>query len=141
MKRGSYVFLNCSLYSSPLLCSNLCETTVMVIALDSPWGSLYSEPVLIGVKMNQSVSYSELRGSLKSFLDKVCSEHLPLLVERKNGEDVVIVSKQDYASMEETSYLLSSPKNAERLLKALNRDPSKRVSFPSIEDVQNEVGL
>jgi len=91
--------------------------------------------------MNQSVSYSELRGSLKSFLDKVCSEHLPLLVERKNGEDVVIVSKQDYASMEETSYLLSSPKNGERLLKALNRDPSERVSFPSIEDVQNEVGI
>lgn len=102
---------------------------------------MYNIPVHIGGEMNQSVSYSELRGHLKTFLDKVCSEHTPLLVERKNGEDVVIVSKQDYTSMEETSYLLSSPKNAARLLKALNRDPSERISFDSIEDVQNEVGL
>ncbi|MBN4050081.1 type II toxin-antitoxin system prevent-host-death family antitoxin [Nitrospira defluvii] len=91
--------------------------------------------------MNQSVSYSQLRSSLKSYLDKVCSEHLPLLVERKNGEDVVIVSKQDYASMEETSYLLSSPKNTKRLLKALNREPSDRIPFDSIEDLQNEIGI
>jgi len=104
---------------------------------------MYSKSVrlLRGGGMNQSVSYSELRGRLKFFLDRVCSEHLPLLVERKNGEDVVIVSKQDYLSMEETSYLLSSPKNAERLLNALNRDPSERVSFIQIEDLKNEVGL
>ncbi len=91
--------------------------------------------------MNQSVSYSELRGRLKSFLDKVCDEHLPLLVKRKNGEDVVIVSKQDYVSMEETAYLLSSPKNAQRLLEALNRDSKTRVSFKDLENLKNEVGI
>ena len=102
---------------------------------------MYSITVHIGDRLNQSVSYSELRNRLKSFLDKVCSEHVPLLVERKNVEDVVIVSKQDYASMEETSYLLSSPKNAARLLKAIHRNPSERVSFNSIEDVNSEVGI
>ena len=69
--------------------------------------------------MNDSISYSELRQKLKTSLDRVCEEHRPLHVERKNGEDVVIISREDYDSLEETSYLLSSPRNAQRLLESL----------------------
>ena len=36
-----------------------------------------------------------------------------------NGEDVVVLSKRDYESMQETFYLLKSPNNAARLLKGI----------------------
>lgn len=64
-------------------------------------------------------TYSNFRQNLKSFLDKVFSNHKPLFVTRANGEDVVIISKSDYESLNETLHLLSSPKNAERLMRGI----------------------
>lgn len=64
-------------------------------------------------------TYTNFRQNLKSFLDKVFMNHSPLFVTRANGEDVVVLSKSDYESMQETLYLLKSPKNAARLLKGL----------------------
>ena len=52
-------------------------------------------------------------------MDKVFSSRLPLYVSRAKGEDVVVLSKSDYESMQETVYLLSSPKNAARLAKGI----------------------
>jgi antitoxin YefM len=87
--------------------------------------------------MNDSISYSDLRSNLKKAFDKVCNEHAPLLVNRRNGEDVVIISKEDFSSLEETAYLLKSPKNARRLLEALYR--SKGIEFSTIEALRNEL--
>ncbi|MBD3629845.1 MULTISPECIES: type II toxin-antitoxin system Phd/YefM family antitoxin [Cyclobacteriaceae] len=64
-------------------------------------------------------TYSNFRQHLKSFLDKVFHDRSPLFVTRANGEDVVVMSKTDYESMQETFYLLKSPKNAERLLRGI----------------------
>ena len=65
-------------------------------------------------------TYSNFRQNLKSFLDNVFTNHVPLFVTRTNGEDVVVLSKKDYESLTETLHLLSSPKNAERLLQGIN---------------------
>ena len=64
-------------------------------------------------------SYSEFRQHMKSFLDAVIKTHKPLFITRKHGEELVVISKEDYTSMEETLYLLSSPKNAERLMESI----------------------
>jgi antitoxin YefM len=64
-------------------------------------------------------TYTDFRQQLKSYLDKVRSSHSPLFVTSANGEDVVVLSKSDYESMEETFYLLKSPKNAARLLQGI----------------------
>lgn len=64
-------------------------------------------------------TYSNFRQNLKSFLDNVICNHVPLFVTRTNGEDVVVLSKKDYESLTETLHLLSSPKNAERLLQGI----------------------
>lgn len=45
--------------------------------------------------------------------------HSPLYVTRAKGEDVVVLSKSDYESMQETFYLLQSPENAKRLMKGI----------------------
>jgi len=64
-------------------------------------------------------TYTSFRQNLKSFLDKVIINHSPLFVTRSSGEDVVVLSKSDYESMQETFYLIKSPNNATRLLKGL----------------------
>lgn len=69
--------------------------------------------------MNDAVTASMLRSKLKAFMDKVCAERVPLLVTRKNGEDVVIISREEYEALDETAYLSSSPENARRLKKAI----------------------
>lgn len=64
-------------------------------------------------------SYSNFRQNLKNFLDQVIGKHVPLFVTRANAEDVVVLSKSDYDSMQETFYLLSNPENARRLLEGI----------------------
>ena len=68
--------------------------------------------------MNQAVTYRSLRASLKMWNDRVCVNHAQILVTRKQGENVVIISQSDYLALEETAYLLRSPRNKERILDA-----------------------
>ncbi len=60
-------------------------------------------------------SYANFRQHLESFMDSVFRNRAPLFVTRNNGEDMVLISKADYESMQETLFLLSSPENARRL--------------------------
>lgn len=65
------------------------------------------------------MSYSSLRSHLASTLDKVNEDHVSILITRQNGKPAVIMSLEDFKSYEETAYLMSSPKNAERLNQAI----------------------
>ncbi len=79
-------------------------------------------------------TYSKFRENMKSYLDDVVNDQKALYVTRTNGEDVVVLSKSDYESMQETYYLMSSPKNAERLLGALKElDEGKGTARELIE--------
>jgi antitoxin YefM len=64
-------------------------------------------------------TYTSFRQQLKAYLDKVRFNHTPLIVTSANGDDVVVISKSDYESMEETFYLLKSPANAALLMKGI----------------------
>ncbi len=64
-------------------------------------------------------TYTAFRKRLKAYLDKVLTDHTPLFVTSANGEDVVVLSKADYDSMQETFYLLRSPNNAARLMEGI----------------------
>ena len=66
-----------------------------------------------------AISYSEARENLKSVIDRVVADHAPIAITRQRGEGAVLVSESDWASIEETLYLLRSPANAERLLEAV----------------------
>jgi antitoxin YefM len=84
--------------------------------------------------MSKEVSYSDAREHFKDYLDYVTHNSDTIIVTRKNGDDVVMMSRKDYDSLEETLYLLSSPKTRERLLKALN-SKEKGVTFKSKKDL------
>lgn len=65
------------------------------------------------------MSYSSLRSNLASALDKVNEDHVSILITRQNGKPAVIMSLEDFKAYEETAYLMSNPKNAERLNQAI----------------------
>ena len=66
-----------------------------------------------------AINYSDLRKNLKSTMDKIIDDHEPVIITRRNGDNVVMVSYEDYSSIEETVYLLKSPRNAERLRESI----------------------
>lgn len=80
------------------------------------------------------VSYSELRGSLATYMDAVCDSRAPLLVTRQNARSVVLISEEDYEGLMETVHLLRSPANATRLLRSIEQaDKGKLVKRDIIE--------
>ena len=74
---------------------------------------------LVHITLMQAVSYSEARENLKSMIDKVVADRAPLAITRQRGEGAVLISASEWASIEETLYLLRSPANAKRLLEAV----------------------
>jgi antitoxin YefM len=65
------------------------------------------------------LTFSEARASLKTVMDDVCKDHIPTVVTRVNGEHVVMLSLDDFNSMEETMHLLGSENNARRLRESI----------------------
>ena len=53
-------------------------------------------------------------------MEKVCQDHEPIIVTRQKQSSIIVMSLEDYNSLNETAYLLQSPKNAERLHKAID---------------------
>ena len=66
-----------------------------------------------------TITYSEARSKLAETMEKVCDDHAPIIITRKNSRSVVMISLDDYEALEETSYLLRSPRNARRLLESI----------------------
>jgi antitoxin YefM len=64
-------------------------------------------------------STSEARANIKAVMDRVVADRAPIAISRPKGEGVVMISQSEWDSIEETLYLLRSPKNAERLLEAV----------------------
>lgn len=86
--------------------------------------------------MSKEVSYSDARGQLKSYLDYVVDNSETLIITRKNSEDVVVMSRKNYESLEETLYLLSSAKNRKHLRDAMkNEGKGKRAILKSKKDI------
>jgi len=69
----------------------------------------------------QAVSYTELRRKLKSFMDNVFNNKEALIITRKNNENVVMISLEEYNSLMETNYLLATKANDERLESSLRK--------------------
>jgi antitoxin YefM len=68
------------------------------------------------------VSFTDLRQNMASYFDRVTDDREPLLVTRQGGKgNVVILAEEEFAGWQETVHLLSSPKNAARLLASIRQ--------------------
>lgn len=65
-----------------------------------------------------AITYTAARENLAATMDKVCQDHAPVIITRNRDQAVVMLALADYEALQETAYLLQSPKNAQRLLAA-----------------------
>jgi antitoxin YefM len=80
-------------------------------------------------------NFSEFRTKLKMFLDRVEENNETLIVKRKTGKGTVMISLDEYNSIMETSHLLSSKANADRLYESINQmRKGEKVSKTLIEE-------
>ena len=69
----------------------------------------------------RTMTYSESRAKYAETLNAVVDDREEVVITRSGHDPVVIVSLEDYESLQETAYLLRSPANARRLLDSINR--------------------
>ena len=67
----------------------------------------------------KAITYTAARQNLAKTMENVCNDHAPVIVTRKTSDSVVIMSLEDYEALEETAYLLRSPKNTKRLIESI----------------------
>ena len=66
-----------------------------------------------------AITYSAARANLAKTMDRVCDDHEAIIITRNGEQSVVMISMEDYTSLEETAYLLRTPANVRRLLSAI----------------------
>ncbi|NOX76240.1 MAG: type II toxin-antitoxin system prevent-host-death family antitoxin [Gammaproteobacteria bacterium] len=70
----------------------------------------------------KALSYTAARSNLAKTMESICDDHdEPVVITRKNERSVVMLSLEDYESLEETAYLLRSPKNMKRLIESISQ--------------------
>ena len=67
----------------------------------------------------ETITYTTVRKSLAQTMENVCEDHEPIVITKRESEPVVLLSLEDYKALQETVYLIRSPKNAERLTQAI----------------------
>lgn len=91
--------------------------------------------------MAVETTYSALREKLASFLDQVVDDREIVIVRRRGERDVAILAADELAGILETAHLLRSPKNAERLMRALKRSLKGEGTPITVDELRRSVGL
>jgi len=69
----------------------------------------------------KAINYTAARENLAETMQKVCEDHDPVVITRRRDQAVVMMALDDYEALEETAYLLRSPRNASRLRDAVEQ--------------------
>ncbi|HKC81586.1 MAG TPA: type II toxin-antitoxin system Phd/YefM family antitoxin [Gemmatimonadaceae bacterium] len=88
-----------------------------------------------------STSYSNLRENLAAIWDRVEDSQEPVIVERRGHQTMAILPAEELEGLRETAHLLRSPRNAARLLTALQRALRGQTKSIALEDLRAELGL
>lgn len=78
-------------------------------------------------------SYTQVRQNLSNILNSVCDDSEEIYVTRKNGDRIVIVEAEEFESLKETAYLLSSEANRKELFTSL--EEAKLGKTHPVEDL------
>ncbi|WP_312217336.1 YoeB-YefM toxin-antitoxin system antitoxin YefM [Pantoea vagans] len=67
----------------------------------------------------KAIIFGEARRNLCATMIQAAEDKAPVMIIRRNGESCVLMSTEEYNSLEETAWLLRSPRNARRLMDAI----------------------
>ena len=91
--------------------------------------------------MTVQVTYTEARAKLAELWDRVTDDREVVIITRRGAQNVALIAADELASLEETAHLLRSPKNAQRLLVALQRALERTEPTSSVDELRQEFDL
>jgi antitoxin YefM len=102
-----------------------------------------STGILYNIKTQHSMAtettYTSLRENLASVLDQVVDQQETVIVRRRGARDVALVPASELAGLIETAHLLRSPRNAQRLLTALQRAKRGKQKPNTLAELRREM--
>jgi antitoxin YefM len=87
------------------------------------------------------ITYTAARANLAKLLDAAVDDREIVLIRRRGAEDVALIAADELESLLETAHLLRSPRNAERLLSALQRARARTEAPQHLDDLRTALGL
>lgn len=91
--------------------------------------------------MAKETNYTHARAHLASLCDDVAETREAVIIHRRGARDVALVAADELDSLMETAHLLRSPKNAKRLLAALQRARGKKLKPQTIDRLRRDFSL
>ncbi len=91
--------------------------------------------------MAKETTYTMARANLASLCEDVSQTREPLIIHRRGAPDVALVAADELESLIETAQLLRSPKNAKRLITALQRARRRQPKPQAIDKLRRDFGL
>lgn len=91
--------------------------------------------------MSIETTYTAARANLAKLLDSAVEDREIVLIRRRSGDDVALIAADELESLLESAHLLRSPRNAERLLTALQRARARTEAPHRLEELRAKVGL
>jgi len=89
--------------------------------------------------MATETTYTSLRANLASVLDQVVDQQETVIVRRRGSRDVALIPAGELAGLIETAHLLRPPRNARRLLAALDRAGRRKTKPASVAELRREI--
>ena len=86
-------------------------------------------------------TYTDARANLASLCDEVTENQEIVVIRRRKGKSVAMIDAAELQSLVESAHLMRSPKNAERLLAALDRALKGKGEASDIDQLKTETGL
>jgi antitoxin YefM len=86
-------------------------------------------------------TYSEVRAKLANFMNLTITDNEIIVIKRRGKEPVALIAESELRSLEETAHLLRSPKNAQRLQRALSKARGGREEPLPIDALSRRLGL
>lgn len=91
--------------------------------------------------MSIVTTYTRAREALASLMDRALQDRERIVITRRGSGNVVLIAEDELRSIEESAHLLRSPRNAQRLLEALERSRQGEVRVMTLDELRAEVGL
>lgn len=86
-------------------------------------------------------TYTNARANFAGLCDEVTENREIVLIRRRKGSNVAMIAADELQSLVESAHLMRSPKNAERILSALERALKGGGEASSPKSFRSEVGL
>jgi len=85
-----------------------------------------------------SVSVNKFRDNLKAFVEQIVTDHVPLKVTRRTGEDFVVLSADDWERDQETLYVLQNSSLMKQIAASL-KTHEKKSGYQPTKDEMDEI--